>query len=145
VLGPKVARESARPDPRGWNAARVTTSGVMSEHPLDDPVFIDAVARRVVELLGSGPTSSDDRASDLLTVAEVATRYRVRPSWVYAHQRELGVVRLGAGPKARLRFSSEVVASRLQGQRSVRSSHAAHRPRRRARRRLRSRTPPPLP
>jgi hypothetical protein len=102
--------------------------------------LVDAVARRVIELLqDSAPRPS----AQLLTVSEIATRYRVRPSWVYAHKRELGVIRLGDGPKARLRFDAAVVASALPGVLEIRSSLAAPRPKRR-RRHLRSRTPPPL-
>jgi hypothetical protein len=53
---------------------------------------------------------SDDR---LLTAAEVADRFSVDRSWVYAHARELGVVRLGRGPRPRLRFDPGVIAQRL--------------------------------
>jgi hypothetical protein len=34
----------------------------------------------------------------------------VSRSWVYAHQRELGAMRLGTGPRARLRFDAKIVA-----------------------------------
>jgi hypothetical protein len=46
---------------------------------------------------------------DLLTVAEVAERLKMSPKWVYAHQRRLGVIKLGDGPKARLRFDPRAV------------------------------------
>jgi hypothetical protein len=45
----------------------------------------------------------------LLTVAEVAERLKMSPKWVYAHQRRLGVIKLGDGPKARLRFDPRAV------------------------------------
>jgi hypothetical protein len=48
----------------------------------------------------------------LLTAAEVAARFSVDRSWVYAHARELGVVRIGEGPRPRLRFDPAVVAQR---------------------------------
>jgi hypothetical protein len=74
--------------------------------------FVDAIARRVIELLdasrGAGATASATEAC--LTVSQVASRYRVSRSWVYAHQRELGAMRLGEGPRARLRFDAKVVA-----------------------------------
>lgn len=66
--------------------------------------------------------SLDAGAGELLTVSDVAARYRVRPSWVYAHQRELGAIRLGDGPKARLRFDGQTVAAALD-----RHRHAARR------------------
>ena len=37
-------------------------------------------------------------------------RFNVDRSWVYAHANELGVIRLGNGPRPRLRFDSAVVA-----------------------------------
>lgn len=53
--------------------------------------FIDAIARRVVELLeGSGSRSADLNAAvaneSCRTVAQIAVRYRVSCSCVYAHQ-----------------------------------------------------------
>jgi hypothetical protein len=81
--------------------------------------FVDAVARRVVELLDTRaavngaprPNTADD--APCLTVAEVAARYRVSRSWVYAHQRQLGAYRMGPGPRARLRFDPDAVASAI--------------------------------
>ena len=65
----------------------------------------------------SWPQRFDDapqpKGEDLLTVAEVATRLRVHPRWVYAHQAELGAIKLGTGPKARLRFDPHVVEAHL--------------------------------
>ena len=76
--------------------------------------FVDAIARRVIELLdasrGAGATASAAEGEACLTVSQVASRYRVSRSWVYAHQRELGAMRLGEGPRARLRFDAKVVA-----------------------------------
>jgi hypothetical protein len=76
--------------------------------------FVDAIARRVVELLKGGGSAGvnvvDDSSGACLTVSQVAARYRVSRSWVYAHQRELGAMRLGDGPRARLRFDPKVVA-----------------------------------
>jgi hypothetical protein len=50
------------------------------------------------------------RDEPLLTAAEVATRFSVDRSWVYAHARELGVVRIGDGPRPRLRFDPAVIS-----------------------------------
>jgi hypothetical protein len=77
--------------------------------------FVDAIARRVVELLErNGSRSADATAGGAseacLTVSQVAARYRVSRSWVYAHQGELGAMRLGEGPRARLRFDAKAVA-----------------------------------
>jgi hypothetical protein len=48
----------------------------------------------------------------LLTAAEVAARFSVDRTWVYSHARELGVVKIGSGPRPRLRFDPAVVAQR---------------------------------
>jgi hypothetical protein len=84
---------------------------------ISDPHFVDAVARRVVELLDVEEARGSDgrRRASPLTVAQVAARYGVSRSWVYAHQRELGAMRLGSGPRARLRFDSKVVAAAIAG------------------------------
>jgi hypothetical protein len=68
---------------------------------LDDD-DIDAVAARVVEML-----RSEQRAlagAGLVDAAALARLLNVDRDWVYAHARALGAVRLGDGPKARLRF-----------------------------------------
>jgi hypothetical protein len=79
--------------------------------------FVDAIARRVVELLEGGDVSRTDTGAEAddscLTVSQAARRYGVSRSWVYAHQRELGALRLGEGPRARLRFDTRVVAEAI--------------------------------
>lgn len=102
--------------------------------------LVDAIARRVVELLESargdadvaGP-GTDDRGA-CLTVSQVAARYCMSRSWVYAHQRELGAIRLGRGPRARLRFDPKVVAEAItafdESQRALKPPVAATRTRR---------------
>ncbi len=47
---------------------------------------------------------------ELLTVEEVATRLRVKPSWIYQHADDLGAFRLGKY----LRFSWDRVLQRLE-------------------------------
>jgi hypothetical protein len=67
---------------------------------LDDD-DIEAVASRVVELLRG---ENRVRDADLVDAATLARTLNVERDWVYAHARELCAVRLGDGPKARLRF-----------------------------------------
>jgi hypothetical protein len=75
-----------------------------------DPESIEAVARRVADLLrGEKPAA----ASELLTAADVARRFGVDRAWVYGHSGELGAVRLGDGPRGRLRFDPERVRKAL--------------------------------
>jgi hypothetical protein len=68
---------------------------------LDDD-DIEAVAARVVEMLRR--EQRPRAAPDLVDAATLARTLNVDRDWVYAHARELGAVRLGDGPKARLRF-----------------------------------------
>jgi hypothetical protein len=75
--------------------------------PALDPASIRAIAREVAQVLARGD------ADQLLTASEVATRFKVDRSWVYAHADELGVIRLGDGPRPRLRFDPAVVARHL--------------------------------
>ncbi len=89
-------------DPRDWEALLRF-----------DPEFVDVVARRVIELTRQAEPAQGHGDSDLLTVAEVAARLRVGPNWVYAHKHELGAIKLGDGPKARIRFDPSIVDARL--------------------------------
>jgi hypothetical protein len=77
-----------------------------------DPSFVDAVARRVVELLREEGVVSRD-GPRLLTVAAVSQEFGVSTDWVYANARPLGEIRLGSGPRARLRFDRATIADRI--------------------------------
>lgn len=66
---------------------------------------VEAIARRVAELVG--------RAAGFVDAQTVASELRVERDWVYAHAHELGAVRLGDGPKARLRFDLTHVRERV--------------------------------
>jgi hypothetical protein len=72
-----------------------------------DPASLRLLAREVAQLLGRAEPGR------LLTAQEVAARFNVDRSWVYAHADELGVIRLGNGPRPRLRFDAVVVAQQL--------------------------------
>jgi hypothetical protein len=74
------------------------------------PDDIEAIARRVVELLREAKVPADP---SLLTVAEVAARFGVSRGFVYEHAAKLGVIRLGDGPKPPLRFDASRVAEML--------------------------------
>jgi hypothetical protein len=72
------------------------------------PDEIEAIAELVAERLAE----RDRRPTriGLATAREVAERYGVSLSWVYANKRRLGAILLGDGPRARLRFDLERVA-----------------------------------
>jgi hypothetical protein len=93
-----------------------------------NPAAVEAIARRVAELL------ADERPGDspevLVSATEIARRFGVSRDTVYAKADEWGAVRLGTGPKARLRFDPQVVAERL-GKGSGDSPEPIHEPRRR--------------
>jgi hypothetical protein len=75
-----------------------------------DPQTIEAIARRVVELLEKRGLQS----RELVDAAELARRFGIERSWVYSHAIELGAVKLGGGAKPRLRFDPEVAARVLR-------------------------------
>jgi hypothetical protein len=90
---------------------------------LDDD-DIEAIAERVAAKLRHGPSAAA-RYGDAQTVA---ARFGLSVDYVYAHARELGVIRLGEGPRARLRFDIAEVERRLLA--NGRRPPAAAKPRR---------------
>jgi len=75
-----------------------------------DPQAVEAIARRVVEILERRGL----QGRELVDAAELARRLGIERSWVYTHAIELGAVRLGSGPKPRLRFDPEIAARVLR-------------------------------
>ena len=92
---------------------------------------LDDLAGRVASRLGRAA-----RWPALLTAAEVASRFNVARSWVYAHANELGAIRLGTGPRARLRFDPAIVEQVLNPQPLATAPAAGLLPIRDARRRV---------
>jgi hypothetical protein len=88
------------------------------------PEVIDAIARRVIELLPRGVVAP----VELVDAAELARRLGVERSWVYTHAIQLGAVKLGNGRRPRLRFDPQVAIERIQA--SARQG-TDHEPRRR--------------
>lgn len=79
--------------------------------PTLDAASVEAVARRVVELIRSEGDSPAGRR--LVDAATLAAELGVERSWVYAHRAELGAIQLGSGSKPRLRFEVEVAEGLL--------------------------------
>lgn len=75
-----------------------------------DPHAIEAIARRVVEILEWRGL----QGRELVDAAELARRFGIERSWVYSHAIELGAVKLGSGPKPRLRFDPQIAARVLR-------------------------------
>ena len=74
------------------------------------PEVIDAIARRVVELLPRGVSAP----VELVDAAELARRLGIERSWVYAHAIQLGAIKLGNGRRPRLRFDPQVAIERIR-------------------------------
>ncbi len=112
----------------------------MSQQLTMSSEVVEAIALRVVELLEVDGLRASSPAA-LMTAAEVAAGFGVTRAWVYEHATELAAVRLGTGPKARLRFDPKVVAKALASCSASRESqvpvstvakpHSAKTPRRR--------------
>lgn len=91
--------------------ARRFDNGYMAPNRIRlDPHTVDAVARRVVEILEERGLQQ----RELVDAGELARRLGVERSWVYSHGIELGAVKLGDGPKARLRFDPEIATRVLR-------------------------------
>lgn len=75
-----------------------------------DPQATEAIARRVVEILERRGL----QGRELVDAAELARRFGIERSWVYSHAIELGAVKLGHGPKPRLRFDPQIAARVLR-------------------------------
>jgi AraC-like DNA-binding protein len=83
------------------------------------PASVDAVAARLAGLVAQAP------AAQLVDAAEIAQRFGLKRSYVYDHADELGAIRLGDGPRGRLRFDPAKVADRLSACSDSRESEQA--------------------
>jgi hypothetical protein len=79
------------------------------------PDVIEQIAHRVAELLrdhdpvGAHPTG----APVLMDAAQLARYLGLTRAWIYQHADELGAVRIGSGPRARLRFDLRTATAAL--------------------------------
>jgi len=112
---------------------------------LDDDGLQELAAKLHPYLAGGSADRHDAR--QLMTVAEVAAQLRMKPKWVYANKHRLGAIKLGDGPKARLRFDASAVAELERPGREIEPDRDVKREQakvKRTRRRLRSRPLPPI-
>ena len=75
-----------------------------------DAEDIEAVAEHIAQLVASAPPKVG-----LVDAQDLAEQFGVAREWVYANAERLGVVRLGSGPRARLRFDVEQAREALAG------------------------------
>ena len=94
----------------------------------------DRCAMRLDNQRGDVIDDCDD-PSELCTARRVAAHYAVGAGFIYAHADDLGAIRLGAGPRPRLRFDPAVVGQRWA---SVNALPPVVRPRRRRPTKLRA-------
>jgi hypothetical protein len=83
------------------------------------PEVIEQIAQRVAELLRREPGQAGAREAParLLDAEELARHLGVTRWWVYQHADELGAIRIGGGPRARLRFDVTVAKAALDSAR----------------------------
>lgn len=74
---------------------------------------LEVLAERVADLLAErlAGVALPGAAQELIDPIEAARRLGVSRDFVYEHREELGVIRLGDGPRARLRFDPRRVAA----------------------------------
>lgn len=105
------------PPPRSaWTRARRAAVELTAD-------AIDQIAERVADLLEQRAGQRRVPSAGLVDVTELARHLGVTRAWVYQHAAELGAIRIGSGPRARLRFDLEAAKEALAG--SERSPSAA--------------------
>ncbi|HYM46771.1 MAG TPA: hypothetical protein VES65_11510 [Solirubrobacteraceae bacterium] len=81
------------------------------------PQAVEQVASRVAQLLHRQQEDQERRRmsepTGMLTVSQLAQHLHLNRAWVYEHADELGAIRLGDGPKARLRFDLRTAKTAL--------------------------------
>jgi hypothetical protein len=78
-----------------------------------DRRIVEAIAGQVVALIRE-ELGLQLPAEEWVDAREIARRFGLSRAWVYAHARQLGAVRLGSGPRARMRFDPHLVAVGLR-------------------------------
>jgi hypothetical protein len=75
----------------------------------DVEAIADATAQRIAAIVGA-PLAT----FALVDARQLATELGVSTDYIYAHATELGAMRLGAGPKARIRFDVDRACQALE-------------------------------
>ena len=78
----------------------------------DVEAIVEAIARKVVEIV-----DARSMTFGLVDARELAEELGVSIDYVYAHATELGAMRLGSGPKARIRFDLDGARQALESRR----------------------------
>lgn len=80
------------------------------------PQAVEQIASRVAQLLRHQPPppEASSAAPAWMTTKELAHHLKLNPAWVYEHAEELGAIRTGTGPKARIRFDLHTATEALK-------------------------------
>ncbi len=101
----------------GACARRARGLGAAARHVAVDltPQAVEQIAIRVTQLLRhERPHVRADSAPVWMTAKELARHLKLNPAWIYEHAQELGAIRTGKGPKARMRFNLETATEALR-------------------------------
>ena len=71
---------------------------------------VEAIALRVAEII-----AGQRQPGELVDAGELARRFGISRTWVYANADLLGAIKLGNGSRPRLRFDPQAVARALSG------------------------------
>ncbi len=81
------------------------------------PQAVEQVASRVAQLLRHDQLRAEANAPSgptWMTAKELALHLKLNPAWIYEHAEELGAIRTGGGPKARMRFDLHTATEALK-------------------------------
>jgi hypothetical protein len=81
------------------------------------PQAIEQIATRVTQLLRHQQQAADTSPTATpawMTAKELAAHLKLNPAWIYEHADELGAIRTGTGPKARIRFDLHTATQTLK-------------------------------
>jgi hypothetical protein len=106
----------------GSVASSSTPLGTKKTRARELPVLAHSDLETLADLIADRLARQPLLTAALVDVATVARFLGVEPSFVYEHAAELGVVRLGSGPRARLRFDVEEALARLASCAVIRKS-----------------------
>lgn len=105
------ARRALEPAEAGRSLAhvRLRSQGGALLAPGDVEAIAEAIAQKLLEIIATPPTTFG-----LVGARELAEGLGVSLDYVYAHAAELGAMRLGSGPKARIRFDLDRAREALE-------------------------------
>ncbi len=81
------------------------------------PQTVEQIASRVAQLMHHQQAETSPTGTPgWMTAKELAAHLKLNPAWVYEHAQELGAIRTGTGPKARIRFDLHTATQALKQQ-----------------------------